>query len=35
MNENARRADFARYGIAWSDRRGYEDDHGLIDVRRV
>jgi len=27
MNENARRADFARYGIAWSDRRGYEDDH--------
>lgn len=22
-----RRADFARYGIPWSERRGYEDDH--------
>ena len=27
MNENARRADFARYSIAWSDRQRYEDDH--------
>jgi hypothetical protein len=26
MNENDRRGDFARYGIALSDRRGYEDD---------
>ena len=27
MNENARRADFARYSVAWSDRHRYEDDH--------
>ena len=27
MNENARRADFERYGIAWPDRHRYEDDH--------
>jgi hypothetical protein len=27
MNEADRRADFARYGIAWADRHGYEDDH--------
>ena len=27
MNENDRRADFARYRIAWRDHRGYEDDH--------
>ena len=27
MNEVARRADFARYGIPWSERGRYEDDH--------
>jgi hypothetical protein len=27
MNENDRRADFARYRIAWRDHRRYEDDH--------
>lgn len=27
MNELARRADFARYGIPWSQRGRYEDDH--------
>jgi len=27
MNQRARRADFARYGILWSDRGRYEDDH--------
>jgi hypothetical protein len=27
MNEAQRKADFARYGIPWVDRRRYEDDH--------
>jgi hypothetical protein len=27
MNEQQRKADFARYGIPWADPHDYEDDH--------
>jgi len=27
MNEDARKADFARYGVPWADHREYENDH--------
>lgn len=27
MNEQQRQADFERYGVPWSDRHDYEDDH--------